>query len=129
MAESLSEALADYIGRTAKAGWQWGVIDCTTWAADWIVLRTGIDPMAHWRGQYASEAEAEAILAETGLIERWDAESGLPRQDEPMVGDAGVIDMRGQDTMALCLGGGRWAFRHPEGVGVVRVEPKAVWAV
>lgn len=35
-----------------KAGATSEFIDCTVWVADWILLTTGLDPMANWRGRY-----------------------------------------------------------------------------
>jgi hypothetical protein len=36
---------------------EFGRMDCTMWAAQWIQQQTGVDLAADWRGQYRTEAE------------------------------------------------------------------------
>lgn len=46
-----------------------GKMDCSLWAADWVLLRTGLDPAASWRGAYRTEREyMRLLLAEGGLV-------------------------------------------------------------
>lgn len=45
----------------------WGTHDCCTWAADAVQAVTGDDPMAAWRGSYASQEAAEAVIGPGGL--------------------------------------------------------------
>lgn len=49
-----------------KDGLRWGVFDCCTFAFDWVFAATGVDPMADYRGEYASEIEAREALRATG---------------------------------------------------------------
>ena len=46
----------------------WGENDCCLWAADAVLIQTGQDPAATWRGTYATEAEAVALLASLGGV-------------------------------------------------------------
>lgn len=45
-------------------GVEYGRLDCCTFVADWVLILTGEDPMAEYRGRYATEAEAFALLTE-----------------------------------------------------------------
>lgn len=47
----------------------WGCQDCCLFAADAVLAITGRDPAAAWRGCYADEAGAEALLAAAGGLE------------------------------------------------------------
>ena len=57
--------------RYAETGLDWGRFDCCTFACDWVVEATGVDPMADYRGRYASKDEALAMLRanEDGTLE------------------------------------------------------------
>lgn len=50
----------------AERGVQWGEVDCCLFAAGWVMSATGVDPMADYRGEYASQDEALARLRATG---------------------------------------------------------------
>lgn len=52
-----------------------------TLAADAVVVLTGRDPIASWRGAYRTEAEGDAIVGEAGLlpfVDRVMADFGAP---------------------------------------------------
>lgn len=51
----------------APAAFAWGQTDCALWCADWVKLATGDDFAADWRGEYATEAELAALLADRGF--------------------------------------------------------------
>lgn len=123
----MTETLGGYIQRTIGTPWEWGVCDCTIWVADWVLSQTGIDPAAALRGSYATEAEADALVAGdlAGVV---DAQGVLTRTDAPRLGDVGVILVGGREVAAICTDDG-WAFRQPEGVGTIRAAPLAAWAL
>lgn len=52
--------------RYADHGLEWGVFDCCTFAADWVVSATGVDPLKDYRGAYASMEEAMTALRVNG---------------------------------------------------------------
>lgn len=119
---------AAFAALTAGQPWRWGVQDCTLWAADWCVARWGIDPARSFRDRYATEAEADALIAEAGsLIElvrpqmRFAAEKPAPDD-----GDVGVIEVLGRQTAAVRVGD-KWAFRTPAGIGFVAAPALIVW--
>jgi hypothetical protein len=48
---------------------EFGRMDCSLWAADWVRLRTGVDLAADWRGQYGTRREyMRLLLARGGLV-------------------------------------------------------------
>jgi hypothetical protein len=59
-------ALASFLSAAAARGFVWGEHDCMLFVADWAKRLTGQDPGAPWRGTYATQAEAEAILVRGG---------------------------------------------------------------
>lgn len=123
----MSESLGGYIQRTIEARWEWGVCDCTMWVADWVVSQTGIDPASALRGTYASEAEAEALVA-GGLAAIVDDQGTLDRTGTPAPGDVGVIRVAGREVAAIMSADG-WVFRQPDSIGAIRTEPLAAWAL
>jgi uncharacterized protein DUF6950 len=44
----------------------WGKFDCCTFAFDWVMECTGIDPMLKFRGNYSSKKQALSLLRKTG---------------------------------------------------------------
>lgn len=54
--------LQDADKRYRADGLLWGVFDCAIFAADWVKIATGDDPMADYRGRYDSAESAAAAL-------------------------------------------------------------------
>jgi len=127
--------LADYVERASAQPWAWGRHDCCTFAGDWVRAAKGRDPMARWRGNYATEAEAEALIqAAGGLVALWDVgcrDAGMRVATDPVQGDVGVIAVVGRDGPAdvgAIHVGPRWALLTPAGVGVLHpVKVKRAW--
>lgn len=47
----------------------YGKLDCSLWAADWVLQQTGVDLAAEWRGQYSTrEQYMRLLLAQGGLV-------------------------------------------------------------
>lgn len=118
--------LNDYLTAGAALPWVWGASDCTIWVADWCRLRFGFDPAATFRGRYADEAGAEALIA-AGLA-RTIAPQMAPLRvtDAPRRGDVGVIDIRGREVASIWTGR-RWAFRTPRGLGECPARAVISW--
>lgn len=74
-----------------------GKMDCSLWAADWVLRQIGVDPAAAWRGAYGTEREyMRLLLAEGGLVRvaargmrRIGARQIAPADARP--GDIGII--------------------------------------
>lgn len=94
---SLLSALATHqrVGNTTP--FVLGKMDCSLWAADWVLRQTGIDPAASWRGAYGTEREyMRLLLSEGGLVRvaaramtRLGARRVAPADAQP--GDVGII--------------------------------------
>lgn len=121
-------SFAAFAAMTAAQPWRWGVQDCTTWAADWCVARWGIDPALPFRDRYATEEEAEALIAEAGsLVELVRPQMRFVTEKEaPEDGDVGVIEVMGRQTAAV-RAGDKWAFRTEAGIGFVAAPALIVW--
>lgn len=116
--------LGDYLKAACSHRWEPGKRDCCTLPADWAVTWGRGDPMAEWRGLYATDVEARSLVARAGgLANLW--QRGLEAIDvwgvnDLAPGDIGVIIAVGQDAVAEHVGaiwtGKRWAFRAPAGM-------------
>jgi len=60
------DALSEYIERKRRAPFAWGSNDCCLFAADWILMATGCDLAASFRGQYSSALGAMRMLRPFG---------------------------------------------------------------
>lgn len=124
--------LGDYLEEAGRKPWRDGEHDCATFPADWAVLCGRDDPMARWRGAYATADEAQAVIAAAGGLETvWAlgcAEAGIPEAEgEPQAGDIGIIRMIGKQGVAdsgAIFTGKRWAFLAPRGLSASSIEPE-----
>jgi hypothetical protein len=55
-------ALAAKFAGAEKRAFSWGRFDCALFACDCIHAQTGVDPGAAFRGRYATEQEAAALI-------------------------------------------------------------------
>lgn len=129
-AQLIPAPLADFLRQSRAVRPAWGVSDCLMWPADWMLRLTGEDPGAPFRGRYASEAEAEAILAEQGgivaCLGRAAMSVGLVAVERPAPGDVGVVVIpdgaRALAVGAVFAGPGGWAHMAGEGLQIGRVR-------
>jgi hypothetical protein len=61
------ERLAAFIEARRDMPFDWQVNDCCVLAADAVLAMTGRDFLADYRGRYATEEQAEALMGEGGL--------------------------------------------------------------
>ena len=61
------ERLAAFIEARRDQPFDWAVNDCCALAADAVLAMTGRDFLADYRGRYATEEQAEALMGEGGL--------------------------------------------------------------
>lgn len=121
--------LAAHCARGVLEPFRFGVLDCSLWAADWVLLRTGRDVAAGWRGRYSTrlgylrrlhhagglETVASAALASIG---------GHPVAcGEPCPGDIGLIATRDGPALAVRLDT-RWAAKTCDGLWFTPVAIK-----
>jgi hypothetical protein len=93
---------------------EWGVDDCTRWAADWVEAVRNIDlKLPAYRG----EPQARALIARAGgLLPLWSdrlARAGIFETQAPSYGDVGLVETK--------LGPVGLIFAH-DGVGALRSE-------
>lgn len=105
------ERLAELVESRRHAPFAWGMQDCMIWAADAVLACTGDDPATAWRGTYATEEQAEAIMAGFGgqraMIEAVQAARGaLPCPlDFAQRGDTALVRQGNQLLLAVVLDG------------------------
>lgn len=136
LAQSKSAALHSYLIRTTSEPWEWGVYDCCSFVADWVVECGHPDPMARWRGKYDSEQGARDFIERSGglcmIYLLGMSGIGLPEPDSPQLGDVGVVRVMGEhgpEEVGAIFGGKRWHLRSPNGLSCARVEPCMIWRV
>lgn len=113
-----------------------GVWDCATMPAEWAIHCGYSDPVLKWRGAWADENSALAIIEGAGgLVPLFD--DGLfsvgvgRRYGEPELGDIGVIRIMDNEAGAIYTGK-RWAFVANRGLAYCSIEPEyiaATWKV
>lgn len=87
--------LATYLRDAGGRAFEWGAHDCFTFAANWIALRHGIDPLAPWRGRYSTARGAQRHIMRGGgsLVAAASTPleaAGFVSTDAPIPGDVGV---------------------------------------
>lgn len=129
--------LTKFIKDTAGEEWVMGHADCGPWLLRWVSSQIGrtTDML-----EYSTNEEAMKLIKAAGnfgtLVGRFCAELGLEYTGNPMRGDIGVIDHKSSlsgQTVAICLGGGKWAVRVHHGDNAanttVKAYPKVAWKV
>lgn len=99
--------------------WKWGVSDCCTFAADWVLSQTGADPMADLRGTYSSRMSAESVIAEHGGLK---ALLGRARDLHGPLPNAAVLTFHNGVQVAALVNGRFAHWFTVTGVGSVRTD-------
>lgn len=136
------EHLSAYLDAARAQGFAWGKRDCLTFAADWVLIKTGIDPAAPWRATVANADDAIRLLRARGGMRRHveDAMAGLAHTDEALRGDVGLVRVPARTRAggtakrlvgAIMFGDRRWAILTGDlGLLITRsVEPVAAWSI
>ena len=110
----------------------WGGQDCCLWAADCVQALTGIDPAESLRGTYSTALEAARIVTELGGLEAIvTAALGEPLGGPlfASVGDIGIVETNGRQSLAVC-NGAHWLAPSDGGMVPVPLELAATaWRV
>lgn len=118
----MAQILSTYLSDAASVPFAWGQADCMTFAGDWVRALAGRDPVAPWRGAYASETEALELVSRAGglaaLMARGLRSVGWCQVADPCIGDVVCATLPGH---AKPLGGivcapGKVAFRARRGL-------------
>ncbi|MGB6079085.1 MAG: hypothetical protein WBF99_06450 [Xanthobacteraceae bacterium] len=133
--------LSEYLAALARKRFVYGETDCLMILADWVFIRRGIDPAAHWRGTYHDEAGCRAaLIAGRGIvhcIEAGLAPLGIQRTSDPKHGDVGLVRTfirRGDRAVlrkvgALCVSPNRWALMTDRGLVISEFQPVVAWSI
>jgi hypothetical protein len=113
-----------------------GLWDCGTFTCGWAIAHGWPDPLARWRGTYASDDEVHALADSfgglTALFAAGFGSAGVPPVSAPFVdGDVGVVVLpttAGSELAGGICVGGRWAFAGERGLVVLSVNPDRVLA-
>lgn len=124
-------ALGEYLRAGGARDRVPGVWDCCTLPCDWLVACGTPDPMAEYRGAYATEAEAQEIIARAGslvaLFDRGMRSAGVSRvrgwKYQP--GDVAVVELLGEQAGAIYTGE-RWALVADRGLAFVAFTRKHI---
>ena len=105
------ERLSALVEARRHAAFTWGVHDCAMFAADAVLLMTGRDPLAEWRGRYGDEAEGDALTEAMGGFELFMsaafARFGAPECPSAMTqrGDVALVAYGNTRSLGIILGG------------------------
>lgn len=127
--------LQPFLADLARRPFAWGACDCSLIIADWWRLNHGVDPAAHLRGTYGSEAECDALLAREGgrlaLVGKLAARVGAVPTEDPRPGDFGVVAGGPiEDLPAIMAPDRKWAAKSLAGL-IVFAAPRVVraWSI
>lgn len=133
----LTRELDTYLREHAKDKFQWGVQDCSLFAANCIEATTGVDIASDFRGKYHDETSAFALIksitggttvadaaaycaTKHGLVE-WVGKDGKPTPLLAMRGDLVVVSNAGRLIAGIVDLSGRYVAAMSE-TGVVRLS-------
>lgn len=129
--------LATYLQEAVRLRWQPGTADCCTHPGDWARTWGRGDPMAEWRGDYRSDAQAIRLIHQAGgLLVLWQrglASIGIDPVTDLRAGDVGVIRAQTvvslDDQIGAIWTGAKWSFRADCGVIFAPADAVMVWGV
>jgi hypothetical protein len=104
---ALSEYLIGAQERYVREGFGYGRLDCCTFAADWVRICTGTDPLQGLRGRYDTEQMAEALIAAEGSI--GDALANRFTEIPAAIaqrGDLAYMDVAGRSSVGIFFNSG-----------------------
>jgi len=118
--EDWPERLLAFIESRRRTAFAWGEHDCALFACDAVLAMTGIDPAAWFRGRYRDRRTAYAALGDFlglgakaapraalgAVCARLANSHGWPEVPSAFAqrGDVGLLDLRGRETLAICMG-------------------------
>jgi hypothetical protein len=124
-------ALDGFMAERQALAFAWGVQDCCVFAADWVRLGTGVDPMQDLRGLDTAIAAHRRLVELGGMLAAVDARMGAHIAGPfAQVGDVAMVTLESDaKAMAVCLG--PW-LACPGELGVLMLpidRAEATWRV
>jgi hypothetical protein len=128
----VNDALRKYLAEGASRPFAWGEEDCCLFPSGWVLLATGRDPAAPFRGRYRGARRAQRFIAGAGglapLVTEAMASIGMAETTSPCAGDVGVVRDQAGDVFAIFTGA-LWASKALEGLLMGRHEMVRAWSV
>jgi hypothetical protein len=129
----VADLLDDYLAeeRLKPFAWGGGNGDCLLFLAGWAERLRWPQAGQPWRGRYADEAGARALLAASGgPVEAISSVVGQPSTElNHRRGDLGLFPLDDW-FMGMISTGTMWALRHGErGIVLWRRQPAFVWSM
>ena len=124
MSDDRAERLRAYVEATKGKPVNWGVDDCSPWAAQWVADLTGRD--IDWP-VYSSEEEVVRIIEEAGsLLALWEPVTRslglqpiIALGDEPRLGDVGIVESSRGQVGGIFAAAGSFCWRAARGVRIL----------
>ena len=101
------ECLIAYRHGRARTPFAWGVNDCVTLAADWVLEAAGVDPLGDLRGQWDTAAGAARLLRDLGGMHSAVSDRLGPALESPKLasrGDVAMLDLERGETLGVVVG-------------------------
>jgi len=107
------------VAQRLRTPFAWGTHDCCLWAADCVRAISGQDPATGLRGSYSDAAGAARLVTQLGGLHALGSRAGPSiRPLMAGVGDVGLVDHDGRQTLAVCIGTG-WLAPAKDGLAVL----------
>lgn len=118
--------LEAFISERSSMPFAWAANDCCSFVFDACVAMSGHDPLAPYR-TYSNELQAQRILSRLGGVRALAALVCGPEIPPALaqVGDVGLVDLGGRESLVLCTGGG---WTGPGESGLVRMPAELATA-
>jgi len=100
--EGWERLLSEYLEN--KRPFKWGQTDCALWSADWIHQATGQDYAGEWRGNYATEDEAQAFMESKGLPSPADIAGHYLKEIAVKAAQRGDLVLHPMGPLGICNG-------------------------
>lgn len=132
------DAVFATLNRWQGQRFEWGVFDCCTAVADWVLDRTGRDPMHDLRLTYGSAGECQRVTRfftdPLGAVVPRMSACGLTQTATPLRGDVGLVlvGLTGsvQPHLALCIDARLWGIKVEGGAMAVQpIKVLVAWTV
>jgi hypothetical protein len=120
-----------YVESTKARAFEWGRLDCVTFAANWRAVASGSDPIAQWRGTYTTERQALELIVKLGCKDLESLATRLFGEPDPLgpkfAGRGDIVFAQGALGISL---GARGAFLSLDGLAFLPARDfKTVWKV
>lgn len=123
--------LSDFLTRSAREPFVWGLRDCAFWTAAWLSECAGFQVAAKYIGKYHDRRGCAELVAARGGLRRLaeeiaDEVGARAVTDDLRPGDVSLMPLGPFGVMAIYVGP-RFAAKAPLGVTLFRGRPVKTW--